>query len=228
RGAPGCCGPSPVTDRRPPPENPSSASTPRSSGDPGLRWTRSRGRAVRDSGDGAADPVLGGVPETVVEDVAQGLDGVPDLGEADVERGQPEAQDRRFAVVADGAACNVRAHHLVARRVGDGDLGAAVFVLTRGDALDRVVGQSGLDEVVTPREHEHRGSQVSIAHPQGNEVMSALIARGIIGDYREPSVLRFGLTPLYIGFTEVCDTVEALRDILDYRLWDAPEHMDRG
>src|SRR5690625_6956656 len=46
-------------------------------------------------------------------------------------------------------------------------------------------------EIVTPREHEHRGSQVSIAHPQGYEVMSALIARGIIGDYREPSVLRF-------------------------------------
>ena len=83
-------------------------------------------------------------------------------------------------------------------------------------------------EIVTPREHEHRGSQVSIAHPQGYEVMSALIARGIIGDYREPSVLRFGLTPLYIGFTEVCDTVEALRDILDNRLWDAPEHRVRG
>src|SRR5699024_3221143 len=138
RGTPGCCGHSPVTDRRTRPENPSSASTPRSSGDPGLRWTRSRGRAVRDSGDGAADPVLGGVPETVVEDVAQGLDGVPDLGEADVERGQPEAQDRRFAVVADDAACYERAHHLVALRVGDGDLGAAVFVLTRGDDLDRV------------------------------------------------------------------------------------------
>ena len=83
-------------------------------------------------------------------------------------------------------------------------------------------------EIVTPREHEHRGSQVSIAHPQGYEVMSALIARGIIGDYREPSVLRFGLTPLYIGFTEVWDTVEALRDILDNRLWDAPEHRVRG
>ncbi|RBP65023.1 kynureninase [Brevibacterium sanguinis] len=83
-------------------------------------------------------------------------------------------------------------------------------------------------EVVTPREHEHRGSQVSIAHPEGFAVMSALIERGIIGDYREPSVLRFGLTPLYIGFAEVWDTVEALRDILDNRLWDAPQHKVRG
>lgn len=83
-------------------------------------------------------------------------------------------------------------------------------------------------EIVTPREHEHRGSQVSITHPEGFAIMSALIARGIIGDYREPAVLRFGLTPLYIGRTDVWDTVEALRDILDNRLWDVPEFKVRG
>ncbi|GAA1248099.1 kynureninase [Prauserella halophila] len=83
-------------------------------------------------------------------------------------------------------------------------------------------------EIVTPREHEHRGSQVSITHPEAFAVMSALIERGIIGDYREPSVLRFGLTPLYVGFTDVWDTVEALRDILDNRSWDAPRHQVRG
>ncbi|GAA1210722.1 kynureninase [Prauserella alba] len=83
-------------------------------------------------------------------------------------------------------------------------------------------------EIVTPREREHRGSQVSITHPEGFAVMSALIERGIIGDYREPSVLRFGLTPLYVGFTDVWDTVEALRDILDNRRWDLPRHQVRG
>ena len=83
-------------------------------------------------------------------------------------------------------------------------------------------------EIVTPREHAHRGSQVSITHPEGFAIMSALIERGIIGDYREPAVLRFGLTPLYIGFTDVWDTVEALRDILDNRTWDAPAHKIRG
>lgn len=83
-------------------------------------------------------------------------------------------------------------------------------------------------EIVTPREHEHRGSQVSITHPEGFAIMSALIARGIIGDYREPAVLRFGLTPLYIGRTDVWDTVEAARDILDNRLWDVPEFKVRG
>lgn len=83
-------------------------------------------------------------------------------------------------------------------------------------------------EVITPREHAHRGSQVSITHPEGFAIMSALIEAGIIGDYREPAVLRFGLTPLYIGFSDVWDTVEALRDILDNRTWDAPQHRVRG
>src|SRR5699024_11291594 len=55
-------------------------------------------------------------------------------------------------------------------------------------------------EIVTPREHEHRGSQVSIAHPQGYELMSALIARGIIGDYRAPPGLPRALTPLDTHF----------------------------
>ncbi len=103
--------------------------------------------------------------------------------------------------------------------------------LELGDAFIELVEARLSDhpiEIVTPREHEHRGSQVSIAHPEGFAVMSALIERGIIGDYREPSVLRFGLTPLYLGFTDVWDTVDALRDILDNRLWDAPQHRVRG
>jgi kynureninase len=58
--------------------------------------------------------------------------------------------------------------------------------------------------------------------------MSALIDRGVIGDYREPEILRFGLAPLYIGFADVWDAVETLRDILDHRLWDTPEYQQRG
>ncbi|MEX3910009.1 kynureninase, partial [Paraburkholderia sp. BR14319] len=51
--------------------------------------------------------------------------------------------------------------------------------------------------LVTPRAHAQRGSHASFEHPHGYEVMQALIARGVIGDYREPHVLRFGFTPLY-------------------------------
>lgn len=82
--------------------------------------------------------------------------------------------------------------------------------------------------LVTPRDHARRGSHVSFRHPQGYAVMQALIARGVIGDYREPEVLRFGVTPLYLGYADIWDAVETLRDILDTRAWDQPEHFRRA
>jgi kynureninase len=75
--------------------------------------------------------------------------------------------------------------------------------------------------LVTPREHAHRGSQVSFTHPQGYAVMQALIERGVIGDYREPEIMRFGFTPLYTSYCDVWDAVEILRDILDNESYDA-------
>jgi kynureninase len=82
-------------------------------------------------------------------------------------------------------------------------------------------------QLVTPREHAQRGSQASFAHPNGYEVMQALIARGVIGDYREPHVLRFGFTPLYTRFADVWDAVEILRDVLESEAWRAPEFAER-
>lgn len=69
--------------------------------------------------------------------------------------------------------------------------------------------------LATPREHARRGSHVSFAHPDGYAVMQALIERGVIGDYREPEIMRFGFTPLYTSFTDVWDAVNVLKDILD-------------
>ncbi|WAS55778.1 kynureninase [Burkholderia ambifaria] len=83
-------------------------------------------------------------------------------------------------------------------------------------------------KLVTPRAHHQRGSQASFEHPHGYEVMQALIARGVIGDYREPHVLRFGFTPLYTRFVDVWDAVETLRDILATDAWKAPEFAERG
>jgi kynureninase len=74
--------------------------------------------------------------------------------------------------------------------------------------------------LVTPREHARRGSQVSFTHPHGYAVMAALIARGVIGDYREPAIMRFGFTPLYTSFADVWDAVEILRSILDDAAYD--------
>ncbi|NVM74626.1 kynureninase [Duganella sp. SG902] len=80
--------------------------------------------------------------------------------------------------------------------------------------------------LVTPREHARRGSQVSFTHPHGYAVMQALIARGVIGDYREPAIMRFGFTPLYTSYADVWDAVEILRDILDRKDYNVDAKRD--
>ena len=82
--------------------------------------------------------------------------------------------------------------------------------------------------LITPREHAQRGSHVSFEHPEGYAVIQALIARGVIGDYREPRIMRFGFTPLYTSFTEVFDAVEILGEILDNSTWDQPQFKVRN
>ncbi|MDF9771635.1 kynureninase [Pseudomonas rhodesiae] len=82
-------------------------------------------------------------------------------------------------------------------------------------------------QLITPREHAKRGSHVSFEHPEGYAVIQALIARGVIGDYREPRIMRFGFTPLYTSFTEVWDAVEILGEILDNNTWDQPQFKVR-
>lgn len=69
-------------------------------------------------------------------------------------------------------------------------------------------------EILTPRSHFERGSQVSLRHPRARLVMAALIARGVIGDFRTPDVLRFGLAPLYVRFVDVFDAVEQLTEVI--------------
>ena len=78
--------------------------------------------------------------------------------------------------------------------------------------------------LVTPRAHAQRGSQVCLSRGEGAYAMvQALIARGVIGDYRAPDILRFGFTPLYIGFEDVWNAVEHLKQVLDSGEWQRPE-----
>jgi len=83
-------------------------------------------------------------------------------------------------------------------------------------------------ELATPRDSALRGSQVSFRHPEGYAVMQALIARGVIGDFRAPDILRFGFTPLYIGLEEVEGAVRILAEILATNAWDRPEFKTRA
>jgi kynureninase len=73
--------------------------------------------------------------------------------------------------------------------------------------------------LLTPRAPERRGSQVAFAHPHGRAIMQALIERGVIGDFRAPDVLRFGLAPLYVRYADVWDAVETLRDVMRSEAW---------
>ncbi|WP_274627201.1 kynureninase [Arvimicrobium flavum] len=75
----------------------------------------------------------------------------------------------------------------------------------------------------TPRDGSRRGSQVSFRHPEGYAIMQALIACGVIGDFRAPDAIRFGFTPLYISEKEVLGAVDILADIMANRLWDRAE-----
>jgi len=82
--------------------------------------------------------------------------------------------------------------------------------------------------LASPRDPAQRGSQVSFAHPEGYAIMQALIARGVIGDFRAPDILRFGFTPLYIGMDTVNRAIDTLADVMDGALWDRPEYKTRA
>ena len=82
--------------------------------------------------------------------------------------------------------------------------------------------------LVTPRDHATRGSQVSFAHPEGYAIMQALIAHGVVGDFRAPDILRFGFTPLFIDASDVARAIQALTRIMQGNLWDRPEFKRRA
>jgi kynureninase len=82
--------------------------------------------------------------------------------------------------------------------------------------------------LVSPRDPARRGSQVSFAHEQGYAVMQALIARGVIGDFRAPDLIRFGFSPLYIRHVDVWDAVEILDDVLASGTFRRPEFQSRA
>jgi kynureninase len=81
---------------------------------------------------------------------------------------------------------------------------------------------------VGPEEPSRRGSQVSFRHAHGYAVVQALIARGVIGDFRAPDLLRFGFAPLYLRYVDLWDAVAALREVLATRAWDRPEYHRRA
>ena len=82
-------------------------------------------------------------------------------------------------------------------------------------------------KLASPRNARERGAHVCLSHPQGYAVMQALIARGVIGDFRAPDLLRFGLAPLTTRYIDVIVAAATLRDILEHGTWDDPAYRQR-
>lgn len=81
--------------------------------------------------------------------------------------------------------------------------------------------------LLTPVDPARRGSQISFGYPDAYALTQALIARGVIGDYREPAILRFGLTPLTLSHADIWQAVDALADILATEAWRDPRYAER-
>ena len=98
------------------------------------------------------------------------------------------------------------------------------------DTLMRLVEQECAQfgfTVITPRDAQDRGSQLALRHPDGYPIMQALIDRGVIGDFRAPDVLRFGLAPLYLRYVDLWNAVAVLREVMQTRAWDRQAYHRR-
>jgi kynureninase len=82
-------------------------------------------------------------------------------------------------------------------------------------------------ECVTPSDPRQRGSHISFRHPNAYEIVQALIARGVIGDFRDPDIMRFGLTPLTLSHVDIWQAGEMLREIVTQGSFREPEFAVR-
>lgn len=100
----------------------------------------------------------------------------------------------------------------------------ALFELFEGEMTARCPAM----ECISPRDAGARGSHISFRHPNAFEIVQALIEAQVIGDFREPDVARFGLTPLYLRFDDVWRAVDICAEILRTERWREPRFAVRG
>lgn len=82
--------------------------------------------------------------------------------------------------------------------------------------------------LASPADPATRGSQVSFGFEQGYAAMQALVARGVIGDFRAPDIMRFGFTPLYLDETDILHAAEIVGEVINGKLYEAPEYQVRS
>ncbi len=86
---------------------------------------------------------------------------------------------------------------------------------------------AGLD-LVSPPDPGRRGSQLSFRHAEAYAICQALIARGVIGDFRDPDILRFGFAPAYVSFSDIAEAARHLAEVLERGEWDRTEFKQRA
>ncbi|SEL80766.1 Kynureninase [Roseovarius azorensis] len=94
--------------------------------------------------------------------------------------------------------------------------------------IARVEAACPMLELASPRDPAARGSQVSFRFAEGYAAIQALIARGVIGDFRAPDIMRFGFAPLYISPEDVGEAAARLASVMTERLWDDPAYRIRA
>ena len=93
--------------------------------------------------------------------------------------------------------------------------------------LDLVSERCPMIKIACPKNAADRGSQVTLTHPDGYAIIQALIAQGVVGDFRAPDILRFGFTPLYLSYNDVWNAAGILAEVIEKELWQAPEFQIR-
>lgn len=107
------------------------------------------------------------------------------------------------------------------------DLRGASIALT-GRFIEEVEARCPQLSLITPREPARRGSQVSFTFEHGFAAMQALVERGVIGDFREPNVMRFGFTPLYLDEDDVVAAAAIIEDVIANELWREAKYQARS
>jgi len=150
----------------------------------------------------------------------------------DFERGFEPAQGIRRFLCGTQPILSLRALEAGLAIAAEADLGAvrakSVALTERFVALVETAAAELGVALYSPRDPEVRGSQVALTHPEGYAVMQALIARGVVGDFRQPDILRFGFAPLYIRHVDVVRAVRTLEQVLAGRVWDAERYRARA
>jgi len=92
--------------------------------------------------------------------------------------------------------------------------------------VEQELGGMGF-ELASPKDAERRGSQVSLTHENGYAIMQAVIARGVVGDFRAPDILRFGFAAPYVRYVDMWDAVRHIREVMETEEWKRPEFNER-